>query len=147
MDARAREVFKRQWSADAIREAGERLQWLVKNGPPPAPGAYIAPYCGVLPAICKENMARRLAKRRAVKSGVGNVAEIPPATAPAWVHRGDPKYSQEPSIDQAPTPTSTAHPRSACHSAPLSEREVLEAGDGAEAADGADEAVVLGQSD
>jgi hypothetical protein len=45
-DAQAREAFKQKWTAGTIREAGEQLQWLVKNAPSPPPGAYIAPFCG-----------------------------------------------------------------------------------------------------
>ena len=57
VDAAAREAFKQKWNADAIRQAGEHLQWLMKNTPPPLPSAYRAPYCGVLLQIYKENMA------------------------------------------------------------------------------------------
>lgn len=92
VDAAGREAFKQKWSADAIRQAGEHLQWLVKNAPPPLPGAYRPPFCGVLPAICKENMARRLAKRRLVKYGIGSGEGILPSTPPAWVHQGDPMF-------------------------------------------------------
>lgn len=82
VDAAAREAFKQKWSADAIRQAGEHLQWLVKNAPPPLPSAYRAPFCGVLPQICKENIARRLAKCRLTKYGIGNADCIPPSTPP-----------------------------------------------------------------
>lgn len=96
-DARAREAFKQQWSAEAIREAGERLQWLVKHGPPPPPTSNVAPFCGILPPVCKENMARRLAKRRASKEGnVAAAAGVHPATPPPWVHKCDPRFVEEP---------------------------------------------------
>jgi hypothetical protein len=88
-------VFKQKWSAEAIREAGERLQWLVKNTFGPPPGAHIAPFCGQQPEIYKTNMAWRLAKRRVTKFGSGNVADIPPATPLAWVLRGDPRFNVE----------------------------------------------------
>jgi hypothetical protein len=39
---------------------------------------------------------RRLAKRRVIKNGVGSVDQIPVATPPAWVHRGDPRFIFEP---------------------------------------------------
>jgi hypothetical protein len=43
-------------------------------------------------------MARRLAKRRVIKNGVGSVDQIPTATPPAWVHRGDPRFIIEPVV-------------------------------------------------
>jgi hypothetical protein len=64
----------------------------VKNVAPPLPGAYRAPYCGVLLDICKVNMARRLAKRRAKKYGIGNATAVPASTPHAWVHQCDPKF-------------------------------------------------------
>ena len=69
-EARTKENLCQQWTTEAIREVGERLQYLIKNPRPfPPPGSRIAPFCGILPAICKENMARRLAKRRCIKFG------------------------------------------------------------------------------
>ena len=50
-------TFKARLSKEAIRQAGERMQDLVKNPPLPAPGDYIAPYLGILPLVCKNNMA------------------------------------------------------------------------------------------
>ena len=94
-DARAKEAFAQNWTTKAIREAGERLQWLVKNAPPLPPGCEEGRFYGVLPQVCKENMSRRLAKRRAKKNGVGTVCEVPPPTAPAWVHRCDPRFQVE----------------------------------------------------
>jgi hypothetical protein len=111
-DAQAREAFKQKWSADAIRQAGEHLQWLVKNSPCPPPGAYSAPFCGQLPEICKLNMAHRLAKRRVIKNGGSNIDNIPAATPHPWVHRCDPRYMVEsvsgPAISRAPAATFTA---------------------------------------
>jgi hypothetical protein len=95
VDAHSREAFKQKWSPDAIHQAGEQLQWLIKNAPLPLPGAYQAPFCGILPQICKENMARRLAKRRATKYGIGSMQDVPPSTAPTWVHCCDPIYMAE----------------------------------------------------
>lgn len=92
VDAAAREAFKQKWSPDAIKQAGEHLQWLLKNAGPPLPGAYRAPFCGVLPQICKENMARRLAKRRAAKYGIGRGDLVPASTPPAWVHQCNPYF-------------------------------------------------------
>jgi hypothetical protein len=82
-DVQAREVFKQKWSADGIREAGKKLRWLVKNmfSPPPSPP--IAPFCGQLPQICKDNMAHRLARWRVTRIRTGNVSDILPATLPA----------------------------------------------------------------
>ena len=37
-------AFKARWSKDAIHQAGERMQDLVKNPPPSAPGDYIVSY-------------------------------------------------------------------------------------------------------
>jgi hypothetical protein len=48
-DQVAREAFRQGWTADAIREVGEELQRRVKSVAPPPPGAYIAPFYGVLP--------------------------------------------------------------------------------------------------
>jgi hypothetical protein len=45
-EKQAREVFKQKWSADSVREAGERLQWLVKNTFSPLPNPRIAPIYG-----------------------------------------------------------------------------------------------------
>jgi hypothetical protein len=56
------------------------------------PGAYQVPFCGILPQICKENMVRRLAKRRATKYGIGSVQDVLPSTPPAWVHCCDHRY-------------------------------------------------------
>ena len=53
----ARLAFKARWTKEAIRQAGERMQQLVKNPPLPAPGDYIAPYLGNLSRIYKHNMA------------------------------------------------------------------------------------------
>lgn len=69
---------------DAILEAGEHLQWLVKNAPPPPPDAYIVPFCSVLLDICKENMSRRLIRGRGVKFGIGSADEVPQTTVPPW---------------------------------------------------------------
>ena len=92
-EARAKENFHQQWTTEAIREAGKRLQYLMKNpGPLPPPGSRIAPFCGILPAICKKNMARRLAKRRCIKFG-GNSSSIEPSIPPLWVHLYDPRYA------------------------------------------------------
>ena len=96
MQKEARLTFKTRWTKDAIRQAGERMQQLVKNPPPPAPGDYIAPYLGNLPRICKTNMALRLAKRRAQKFNTGNPHNLPNGTAPPWVHRLDPRYIESP---------------------------------------------------
>jgi hypothetical protein len=74
-----------------IRQAGEHLQWLLKNTAPPVHSAYQAPFSGILPQIYKMNMA----KRRAVKFGIGSVAEVPAASPPPWVHRCDPTYTTE----------------------------------------------------
>jgi hypothetical protein len=92
VDARNREAFKQKWRTNAIRQAGEQLQWLLKNAAPLLPGAYQPPFYGILPQICKTNMARRLAKRRATKYGIGSVQDVPVSIAPAWVHRCDPRY-------------------------------------------------------
>ena len=40
--------------------------------------------------MCKENMARRFAKRRCTKYG-GNAAKIQPSMAPLWVYKCDPR--------------------------------------------------------
>jgi hypothetical protein len=66
---------------------------------PTPPGAYIPPFCGILPDVCKENMARRLARRRVVKFGIGNIDEIPLATPPPWVHHCNLQFMAEPSLD------------------------------------------------
>ena len=96
-DGRAREAFKQQWSTDAIKQAGERLQWLMKHAPPPPTSSNVAPFCGILPPVCKENMARRLAKRRACKErNFEAAAAIHPATPPSWVHKCDPRFMLEP---------------------------------------------------
>ena len=70
-------AFKARWSKEAIRQAGERMQELVKNPSPPAPGDYIAPYLGILPPIYKNNMALRLAKRRPRKFNTANLHDLP----------------------------------------------------------------------
>ena len=70
-ESSAKELFRQQWSSDAIKEARERLQYLLKNPPPLLPvGSCIAPFCSFFPPICKENMARRLAKRRCRNLGL-----------------------------------------------------------------------------
>ena len=88
----SRLAFKAQWSKDAIRQAGERMQDLMKNPPPPAPGDYIAPYLGNLPPLCKQNMALRLAKHRARKFKIGDPHDLPNGNSPPWVHRPNPRY-------------------------------------------------------
>ena len=85
----SRAVFKARWSKEAIRQAGERMQDLIKNPPLPAPGDNIAPYLGILPPICKNNMALRLAKRRAQKFKTGDPHDLPNGIPPPWVHRLD----------------------------------------------------------
>ena len=92
VEKESRIAFKARWTKEAIRQAGERLQDLVKNPPPRAPGDYIAPYLGNLPSICKSNMALQLAKRRAQKFNSGDPHHLPNGTPPAWVHRPDPRY-------------------------------------------------------
>ena len=65
----------------------------MRNPPPlPPPGSRIAPFCGFLTLVCKENMACRLAKRRCTKYG-GDVGNVQPLVAPPWVHRCDPRYT------------------------------------------------------
>ena len=45
-EALAKENFRQQWTTEAIREAGERLQYLIKNpGPLPPPGSRISLFC------------------------------------------------------------------------------------------------------
>ena len=78
----SRLAFKARWSKDAIRQTGESMQDLVKNPPPPAPGDYIVPYLGNLPPLCKNNMALRLAKRRAQKFKTGDPYDLPNGTPP-----------------------------------------------------------------
>jgi len=82
VDAAAREAFKQKWSPDAIKQARHHLQWLMKNARPPLLGAYKAPFCGVLPEICKENMACKLAKHRATKYGIGRGDLVLASTSP-----------------------------------------------------------------
>ena len=78
---------------EAIREAGEHMQYLIKNpGSLPPRGSRIALFCEILPAICKENMAKRSAKRRCIKFG-GNSSNIEPSIPPPWVHLCDPRYA------------------------------------------------------
>lgn len=91
-EKQARKEFRARWSTEAIRSAGTRLQELVKNPPPRTPTDYVAPFLGNLPAICKTNMALRLAKRRAKRAGnePGDVAD---AVAPPWVYRPDPRFT------------------------------------------------------
>ena len=92
-EARARENFRQQWTTEAIGEAGERMQYLMKNPPPlPPPESRVAPFCGYLLPICKENMAKILAKRRCMKFG-GDSTNIEPAIPPPWVHLCDPRYA------------------------------------------------------
>ena len=92
-DARAREAFAQKWTTKAIREAGERLQWLVKNVPPQADGVEDRRFYGMLPAVCKENTARRLAKRRGAKAGQRSAHLALPPNPPAWVHHCDPHFA------------------------------------------------------
>lgn len=92
-DARAREAFAQKWTTKAIREAGERLQWLVKNAPPQASGVEDRRFYGMLPRVCKENMARRLAIRRAAKSGERSAHLALPPNPPAWVQYCDPEFA------------------------------------------------------
>ena len=74
---------------DAIQNADKRMQYLMKNPPLLSPlGALIAPFCQYLPIICKEIMAKRLAKRRCMKFR-GNFANIELAFSPLWVHMCD----------------------------------------------------------
>ena len=94
-DKLARKAFRARWSKEAIRSAGQRLQELIKNPPPRTPTDYIAPFLGILPPICKQNMALRLAKRRARKFGSGDPREVADATPPSWVHRPDPQFQSE----------------------------------------------------
>ena len=90
---RAKENFRQQWNTEAIREADERMQYLIKNpGLLPLPGSWIAPFCRILPTICKENMAKRLAKQRCIKFG-GNLRSIEPAIPPLWMHLCDLRYA------------------------------------------------------
>ena len=80
--ALAKEAFRSRWTTDAIREAGECLQSLLQNPPPlPPPGSCIAPFCGYLPPICKENIQRRLTKRLCIKFG-GNATDVLPLVPP-----------------------------------------------------------------
>jgi hypothetical protein len=67
----------------------------MKNTFTPPPSPLIAPFCGQLLEICKANMAHRLAQRRVARFGTGNVEDIPVATPPTWVHKGDPRYILE----------------------------------------------------
>jgi hypothetical protein len=69
------------------------LQWLLKNALAPLPSTYQAPFCGVLPEICKVNMAWRLAKCKAKKFGIGSTEDVPAAIPPTWIHRSDPRYT------------------------------------------------------
>ena len=92
-DAYSKELFRQQWTTDAIKEVGERLQRLIKNPSPLPPyGSCIAPSYGYLPTICKENMARRLAKCCCKKFGSGNPSNILPPTPPTCVYNRDPQY-------------------------------------------------------
>ena len=89
-------AFKVRWT-EAIREAGERMQELIKNPLPRAHIAlhhcdYIAPFLGILPSICKINMALRLAKRKAQKFRAGDPHNLPHGTSPSWMHRLDPQW-------------------------------------------------------
>ena len=69
----AKENFRQKWTPYAIKEAEEWLQCLLKNPPSLPPlGYWIAPFCRYLPRICKDNMAKRLAKRRCQKFGTGD---------------------------------------------------------------------------
>ena len=100
-EACARENFRQQWTTEAIREKRERMQYLMKNPPPlPPPGSRVAPFCGYLLPICKENMAKILAKRRCIKFG-GDSTNIELAIPPPWVHLYDPRYAD-------PQPNNTA---------------------------------------
>ena len=74
VEKESRMAFKARWTKEAIRQAGERLQDLVKNPPPRVAGDYIAPYLGNLLPIYKSNMALRLAKRRSTSSPQRNTA-------------------------------------------------------------------------
>ena len=80
--------------------AGERMQQLVKNPPPPAPGDYIAPYLGIISPICKNDMALRLAKWRAQKFNTGDPHDLPNGTPPARVHHLDLCYVDSPQPDR-----------------------------------------------
>ena len=93
-------AFKVRWTKEAIWQTGECMQQLMKNPPPPAPGDYIASYLGILPPICKNNMALRLAKRRAQKFNTGDPHNLPNGTPPAWMHRLDPRYIDSPEPDR-----------------------------------------------
>ena len=109
-EAGARENF-RQWTTEVIREAGERMQFLMKNPPSlPPPGSRVAPFCGYLLPICKENMAKRLAKRRCIKFGRDSI-NIEPAIPPPWVYLCDPRYA-----DPQPNTTTKATDGSSFHS-------------------------------
>ena len=67
------------------------MQYLIKNPRPLLPlGSQITPFCRILPAICKENMAKRLAKQRCIKFG-RNSRSIEPLIPPLWVHLCDPR--------------------------------------------------------
>jgi hypothetical protein len=92
LNAAAREAFKQRWSPNTIKQVREHLQWLVENEGPPLLSAYRAPFCGILPQICKENMACKLAKRRAAKFGIGTSDLLPTSTPLAWVHQSDPDF-------------------------------------------------------
>ena len=68
------------------------MQELVKNPPHRALGDYIAPYLGILMPIYKNNMALRLAKRKARKFNTGDLHNLPNSIPPTWVHRPDLRY-------------------------------------------------------
>ena len=95
-DKEAMAAFRKKWTPQAISAAGEQLQHLLKNPPPLTSTDYRAPFCGVLPPICKRNMALRLEKQRAKKgrsydaNAVNSVCVPPP-----WVHQCDTRFQVE----------------------------------------------------
>jgi hypothetical protein len=105
LEAQRLKAFKAQWTSDAIRRTGQEL-WqqlnVVKVGGHGIHNLRVAPFCGKLPAICRDNQryrreAREWAKKQparkwAKKHNRGLLDSIPPTIAPTWVHRGENRF-------------------------------------------------------
>jgi hypothetical protein len=88
----ALKLFKAQWTATAVRKAGQDLHNAFASRRPLHPRGYLPPFCGVLPRCCKDNQRYRKARLWARKNAPHLLRLIPDTRPPAWIHQCNPLF-------------------------------------------------------